>query len=384
MRLGFDVRPFLRRETGVGTYLRNLLAGLARLDRDNEYFLFSASWKDRFPAGRVPAFAKVKLTDRRIPVRLLNRAWQRWGFPSLDRLVGARMDLVHSATPLLLPTAGKKLITVHDLFFMDFPDSAGKEAGEVFFKRAAGSIGRSDGIITFSSYTRDLLVTRFDVRPDKVRVIPHGVERRFLDDVPDAVLESCRASHRLPASFLLFVGAQEPRKNLPRLIEALKIAHLHGDPVPLVLAGPPGGDTGKVRATAARLGLEQSVIMTGYLPPDELPTLYRLATALVFPSLCEGFGLPLVEAMAAGLPVAAAKNSAIPEVAGDAAVYFPAEDPEAMAGKIRLILEDAGLRAGLSARGRKRALSFTWERSAAETLEFYRESGGSRAVRNTG
>ena len=381
MRLGFDLRPFLRRETGVGTYLRNLLTGLALLDRDNEYFLFSASWKDRFPASRVPPFAKARLVDRRIPVRMLNRAWQRWGFPSFDRLAGARLDLVHSATPLVLPTAGKKLITVHDLFFMDFPASAGKEAGEVFFKHAAGSIGRSDGIITFSSYTRDQLVTRFDVRPEKVRVIAHGVDRRFLEDIPAAGLESFRDAHRLPASFLLFVGAQEPRKNLPRLIEALKIVHLHGDRIPLVLAGPPGGDTETIRAMAARLGLEHSLIMTGYLPTDDLPKLYRLATALVFPSLCEGFGLPLVEAMAAGLPVAAAKNSAIPEVAGDAAVYFPAEDPEVMAGKIRLLLEDAGLRAELAARGRQRSLSFTWERAAAETLEFYREAGGSRAVR---
>ena len=114
--------------------------------------------------------------------------------------------------------------------------------------------------------------------------------------------------------------------------------------------------------------------MTGYLPTDDLPKLYRLATALVFPSLCEGFGLPLVEAMAAGLPVAAAKNSAIPEVAGDAAVYFPAEDPEVMAGKIRLLLEDAGLRAKLAAGGRQRPWAHL-ERAAAETLEFYREPG---------
>src|SRR5512137_1677449 len=98
MRLGFDVRPFLRRETGVGTYLRNLLFALARLDRDNEYVLLSASWKDRFPADRVPPFARGRLVDRRLPVRLLNALWQGVGFPSFDRFVGARLDLVHSAT----------------------------------------------------------------------------------------------------------------------------------------------------------------------------------------------------------------------------------------------------------------------------------------------
>ncbi len=380
MRLGFDVRPFLRRETGVGIYLRNLLFELARLDRDNEYFMFSASWKDRFPRGQVPAFAKARLVDRRIPVRLLNYAWQRWLFPSFDRLVGARMDLVHSPTPLALPTAGKKIITVHDLFFMDSPASSGKEAGEVFFRRAAGFFQRSDGIITFSSFTRDQLATRFDVRPEKVRVIPHGVDRSFFEDVPSAELEAFRAAHGLPPSFLLFVGAQEPRKNLPRLIEALKIVHIHGDRVPLVLAGPPGGDTETIRAAAARLGLEPSLTMTGYLPAQDLPKIYRLATALVFPSLCEGFGLPIVEAMAAGLPVVAALNSAIPEVGADAALYFPAEDPEALAGKIRLVLENPGFRQELAVRGRKRAGDFSWERSAAETLKFYVETAGSRVI----
>jgi glycosyltransferase involved in cell wall biosynthesis len=381
MRLGFDVRPFLRRETGVGNYLRNLLFQLACLDRDNEYYMFSASWKDRFPADKVPPFAKARLIDRRIPVRVLNYWWQRWRFPSFDRLVGARMDLVHSPTPLALPTAGKKIITVYDLFFMESPASAGKEAGEVFFKRAASSFRGSDGIITLSSFTRDQLVMRFDVRPEKVRVIPLGVDRRFLEDVPAAELEGFRAAHRLPRSFLLFVGAQEPRKNLPRLIEALKIVHIHGDKVPLVLAGPPGGDTETIRAAAARLGLEEWLTMMGYLPAEDLPKVYRLATALVFPSLCEGFGLPIVEAMAAGLPVVAAMNSAIPEVGADAAVYFPAEDPEALAGKIRLILENAGLRAELAGRGRKRALDFSWEKAAAETLKFYMETGDSRVIR---
>jgi glycosyltransferase involved in cell wall biosynthesis len=375
MRLGFDVRPFLRRETGVGTYLRNLLFALARLDRDNEYCLFSASWKDRFPADKVPPFTKVRLVDRRIPVRALNYSWQRWRRPSFDRLVGARMDLVHSPTPLILPTGGKKIITVHDLFFMDSPASSGKEAGRVFFKHTARSIRQCDGIITFSSFTRDQLVARFDVRPEKVRVIPHGVNSCFLADISAAELEAFRTAHRLPPSFLLFVGAQEPRKNLPLLIEALKIVHIHGDRIPLVLAGPPGGDTNAVRAAAARFGLEEWLTMTGYLTPADLPKLYRLATAFVFPSLCEGFGLPLVEAMAAGLPVVAAMNSAIPEVGADAAVYFPAESPEVLAEKICLVLENAGLRAELAAKGRRRARDFSWEKSASETLRFYVSCG---------
>jgi glycosyltransferase involved in cell wall biosynthesis len=375
MRLGFDLRPFLREETGVGTYLRNLLFELARLDRANEYFLFSASWKDRFAAAKVPSFARGRFRDRRVPVKLLNFFWQRWGVPPLDWFVGARLDLTHSATPLLLPTKGRKIITVHDLFFMDRPSFVGREAGRVFFRRAADAFRRSDGIVTFSAFTRDELVTRFDVLAGKVRVIPHGLDRRFLEDVSAAEREEFRTAHHLPPSFLLFVGAQEPRKNLPRLLEALKIVHLHGHSLALVLAGPPGADTPVIRETARRLGLDRWLTMTGYLSPAELRKIYRLAAVFVFPSLCEGFGLPLVEAMASGLPVVAAMNSAMPEVCGDAALFCRAEDPESIAEKIQVVLESGPVRQELAAKGRRRALAFRWDKAAAETLEFYRSFG---------
>jgi glycosyltransferase involved in cell wall biosynthesis len=375
MRLGYDLRPFLREETGVGTYLRNLLFELTRLDRENEYYLFSASWKDRFPSAKVPAFARGRFCDRRVPVKLLNFSWQRWGGPPLDWFVGTRLDLAHSATPLILPTRGRKIITVHDLFFMDEPSLAGAEAGRVFFRRAPDAFRRSDGIVTFSSFTRDELVARFDVPPGKVRVIPHGLDPRFLEEVSAAEGEEFRAAHRLPPSFLLFVGAQEPRKNLPRLIRALKIVHLHGRRPALVLAGPPGADTPAIRETAGCLGLDPWLTMTGYLPPSELRKVYRLAAVFVFPSLCEGFGLPLIEAMASGLPVVAAMNSAMPEVCGDAALYCRAEDPESIAEKIQVALENDAVRRELAAKGRRRALDFRWDKAAAETLEFYRTFG---------
>jgi glycosyltransferase involved in cell wall biosynthesis len=371
MRLGFDVRPFLREETGVGTYLRNLLLHLARIDRTNEYFLFSSSWRNRFPRDKIPPLARMTFKDWRIPVKILNLFWQRWGRPPLDLFFRAELNLTHSATPLVLPTSGKKVITIHDLFFMDFPEQSGKEAGEVFHRRAADSIRRADGIITFSSFTRNDLVSRFDIEEDKVKMIPHGLDRRFLEDVPPAELKATRKRLKLPPSFLLFVGAREPRKNLARLIDALKIIHLHGIKIPVVLAGPAGEATETVCQRAKTLELKHWVDMTGYLPERDIRHIYRLASAFVFPSLCEGFGLPLLEAMASGIPIAASMSSAVPEVCGDAALYFRPEDPENMAEKIILILEDQALKKDLVAKGLKRALGFSWERAAEETLEFY-------------
>ena len=132
MRIGVDVRPFLSRETGVGTYLKNLLFQLARIDEANEYCLFSSSWKERFPVEKIPSFAKSRFRDLRIPVRTVNFLWYRLGRPSLDSNFGTKLDLTHAPTPLALPTGGKKIVTVYDPFFLDQPGKADRQARDVF------------------------------------------------------------------------------------------------------------------------------------------------------------------------------------------------------------------------------------------------------------
>jgi glycosyltransferase involved in cell wall biosynthesis len=371
MRFGFDLRPFLRAETGVGAYLRNLLFQLAEIDRTNEYFLFSSSWKDRFPADKIPPFERLKFRDCRLPVRILNSLWQKRRRPTLDFFFRTGLDLAHSATPLILPTRGKKIITVHDVFFMDFPDQAGEEAGKVFFRLAAASFRDADGIVTSSMITSVELISRFALDEKKVRIIPPGVDSLFLEEVPAEELKATRERLNLPPSFLLFVGAQVPRKNLVRFIEAMKIVHLHGFQISLVLIGPAGEDSKDIRMKAERLGIGPWVITTGYLGQREIRNAYRLATAFVLPSLYEGFGMPLVEAMASGVPVAASQTSAIPEVCRDAAVYFRPENPESMAEKVVLVLGDEDLRQRLITRGKARAGEFSWKKAAEETLAFY-------------
>lgn len=372
MKIGFDLRPFLREETGVGIYLRNLLFHLARIDPANEYHLFSASWKDKFPADKIPPFARLKFRDSRIPVRLLNFFWHRWPWPRLDRFFGTRLDLTHSATPLILPTGGKKIVTVHDLFFLDSPGQSRSEAGKFFFRRLAGSLGQADGIITFSQFVRDEIVTRFGTDSARIKIIPHGLASRFQEDIAPSELDEARRKHQLPSSFLLFVGAQEPRKNLPRLLEALKIVHLHGLKIPLVLVGPRGQDSKLLQAKADELGLSSWIRMTGYLDQRDVRHVYRLAEALVFPSLCEGFGFPALEAMASGVPVIASSAPAIPEVCQDAASYFRPGSPEEMAEKILSVLEDSRIRKELIVKGRQRAAAFSWDKAAEETLAYYR------------
>ncbi len=376
MRIGFDLRPFLKEETGVGVYYKNLLFSLAKIDRSNEYFLFSSSFKDRFPSSKVPSFDKKNFRDFAFPVKMINFFWYRLGWPSLDFFFRTKLDLTHSPTPLILPSQGKKIVTVYDLFFLDFPLLADKETRKNFLHKIGDSLLKADGIVTISRFTKESLLEKFSVGERKVKVIYLGIDHSYWDAVSPELLARTESRYSLPSSFLLFVGATEKRKNLLNLIKALKIIHKHQKKITLILAGRKGDESQRLKNVIERQSLEPWVRMLGYVPDADLKNLYRLASLLVFPSFCEGFGLPVLEAMVSGLPVVASQRSAVEEIAQDAALYCDPQDPEEMADKILLALNDESLCHRLVEKGKKRALGFSWEKTAAETLSFYEEVAG--------
>jgi len=378
MRIGFDLRPFLKHETGVGVYLRNLLFELARIDAENEYFLFSASWKDRFPESRVPPFKNGRFRDFRWPVKAVNFCWQRLGGPTLDAIFRERLDITHSPSPLALPTKGKRVVTVCDLFFMEFPEEADREARRIFYKKAEQSLRRADGIIAISEFTKNALQERFGLGEDRIRVTHLGLGDIYRKKTGGGSVEAARRSFGLPPRFLLFVGASEKRKNLPALIDALAVLRDRNKLFPLVIVGRHGGDHARLVGRIKEHGLASSVRILGYLPEADVRSLYGAASAFVFPSSCEGFGLPLLEAMAVGLPVAASNVAAIPEIAGEAALYFDPRDPEDIAEKLVRVLEDDELRRSSKTRGLERVSGFTWEKTAALTLDYYKSLVGNR------
>jgi len=371
MRIGFDVRPFLKRETGVGIYCRNLLFHLAQIDRSNEYFLFSSSLKDRFPLQKIPPFLRKEFRHFRFPVRVVNLFWHKLSWPPVDYFFRTDLDLTHSPTPLILPTKGKKIVTVYDLFFMDFPDMTDREARKNFATRIKDSLLKADGVVAISEFTRNQLLERFALDENKVKVIYLGLDREFHTDISSEEREEVRKKYSLPPSFVLFVGAIEPRKNLLKLIDALKIVHEKYKKIPLVVIGREGLDYKNLEKKIEQFEFRAWVKMMGYLPDEEVKAFYRLASVFAFPSLCEGFGLPLLESMASGLPVVTSEHSAMSEVAQDAALYFHPEDPEDIADKLILALKDEELRKTLREKGKKRALDFDWGTTAAETLSFY-------------
>lgn len=372
IRIGFDVRPFLRQETGVGVYFKNLLYALAGMDRENDYYLLSSSLKDRFDPEKIPRFHRLHFRDLRWPVKAVNFLWYGLGWPSLDWFFNTSLDLTHSPSPLPIPTRGKRIVTVHDLFFLDDPARVDRETRHYFARRVARSLQNSEGIVTVSRFVRDQIMEMFGPAGEKVRVIYHGLNRRFTAPVDADDKERTRRKYGLEKPFLLFVGATEPRKNLVRLVQAFAILCGQEEQVELVIVGRPGQEESRLQEQVAQRGLGGRVKRIGYVDEKDLIVLYRLAEVFVLPSLAEGFGFPLLEAMAGGLPIAASRAPAIPEVAGKAAVYFSPEDAEEMAAAILRALTDHNLRKTLICAGRDRLRDFDWTETAVQTLDFYR------------
>jgi glycosyltransferase involved in cell wall biosynthesis len=290
--------------------------------------------------------------------------------PLAIRAAGAQ--LIHgpaNALPLLhLGLPG--VVTIHDLAIYDHPEWF--PAGQWFATRVIvpRSIRGARMIICPSTATRDALVRLFAVPAARCRIIPHGVETEFALPVSPAVRDAVKTRYGLPERYLLQVGTIEPRKNYVTTLRAL--ARLEPDErIPLVVVGGFGWKYDPVVDTVRQLDLTRWVRFVGYAPLPDLPALYQMAQAVTFPSLDEGFGLPVLEACAAGTPVIASSAGAIPEVAGEAALLVEPEDEMALAENLRRILRDRALRERQIAAGRVRAELFTWSASAAAHREVY-------------
>ena len=207
---------------------------------------------------------------------------------------------------------------------------------------------------------------------NRIKVVYLGVDPGFANKPSVAQTDNAKNKYGLPSKFILFVGAIEPRKNLLKLIEALSFIQKKSYNVPLVIVGKKGMDYQNLVKKIEDNKLQSKVLFLNYLPDGDLKILYRLASCLVFPSLCEGFGLPLIEAMASECPLVISRASAFPEIALDAALYFQPEDAEEMASQIITVLDDEDIRKNLIQRGIQRVQDFSWTKTAENTLSFYR------------
>ncbi|HZU05831.1 MAG TPA: glycosyltransferase family 1 protein [Chloroflexota bacterium] len=359
MHIGIDGRIADYTVGGIAQYTRQLAAWLPRLAPAARFTLFRA-WRAR------QRWSPPEAVRQR---RLLTPPHHRWERALLPlELASERLDLLHGPD-FVVPLRRRcpAVVTVHDLAFLRYPEILTAESRRYYLQveRVVASVER---VIVDSQHTAADAQALLGVPAARLRVVYLAPT---LAPVTDAGrVAAVRARYALEGPFLLYVGTLEPRKNLATLLRAF--ARLGpSTPARLVLAGPRGWLDEPIIAAAARLG--ERVRLLGPVPAADLATLYAAATAFVFPSLYEGFGLPPLEAMAAGTPVVAARASCLPEVLGEAALFVPPEDEAALAEALRAVLEDPALRADLRRRGLARAAQFSWERTAAATLAVYRE-----------
>lgn len=367
MRVAVEASAVFGEPCGMRTYTVELLRRLCAQNPADEYLLHAVRWKEAFPepasvwGGPLPGNLRANL--RRFPFRFADRFEEPWLLPRLDVYHGAGQFL-----PRLRRT--RSVLTLHHFIDMRHHGASERAYYESRYER---SIRAADRIITVSDYTRRFLLERFSFPEERVRVVGHGVFDPPPRVTPEQVA-ALRAKWGLPARFALCLSRLNRGKNAVRLIRAFaQVAGRHPD-LGLVLAGHADPDhLPELRAAAAEAGLGGKVVMTGSVYDADVPAFYAACELFVFPSTSEGFGIPVIEAMAMGRPVACADATALPETAGGAALLFDPLDTEAIAAAVLRLVEDAALRSDLVRRGRERAARFTWTEAARATRAVYAE-----------
>ena len=364
MRIGIDARKLY--DFGIGTYIRNLLRELGRMDHDTEYVILSRADDGEAVRGFGENFRPVVETagnysfaeQLRIPLALKRE----------------RVDLFHAPHYVLPPLARcPSVVTIHDCIHLMFPQYLPNRWALAYARTSISMAARrATRVLTVSESSKRDIQRFVDIPSSKVDVIYNSYDPRFGVE-PDAdTVNRVRERYQLHDDFVLYAGNVKPHKNLERLIEAFHIIRERGlDHVKLVLIGDEISKYTALRRAIHRHQLHNYVRFLGYLPEETLAVMYRLAGVFVFPSLYEGFGLPPLEAMASGTPVVTSNVSSLPEVAGDAAVLVDPYDATAIADGIYRVLTDNNLRSELRRRGPERAKQFSWESSVRRVREIY-------------
>lgn len=369
MRVLIDYRPALRQRTGVGEYTHELVrALLARYSPDSEppleLALFSSSWKDRLlPTADLAA---ARIIDRRIPVSLLNLLWHRLEWPASEVVAGERFDVTHSSHPLLMPARdAAQVLTIHDLDFLKHPERTSAEVRRDYPVLVAGHATRADAVIVSSQFAAGEVARHLAVPAERISVCPAGAPDWRPRDSPPR------------DGYILFFGTLEPRKNISGLLDAYEQLP---DAPELCLAGRPTDAAAPWLERIAKPPLAGRVRYVGYVADEHRRALYDGARLLVQPSFEEGFGLTVLEAMTAGVPVVASNRGSLPEVIGDAGFLVDPDDPAALASAMAQML-DRGSAAIAARRGIARARTFSWRTTAGLVYDTYEAAWSRRRSR---
>jgi glycosyltransferase involved in cell wall biosynthesis len=376
MRIAFDGTTLTPGRTGVGYYTEHLLHHLAReveTSGDELVVVSNQPIDTTYPLPR-----HVTVHDRlRFPLRI---AWmQMLAGRVLDDV---RADVAHFTNGMIpLGASAARVVTIHDMSLKLYPECHPLRRRVINRPLISVAARVADAVVAVSNSARADLLRFHHIPAERVSVVYEAAGPDFRPIRDRMVRGRIRLRYGLPERFVLYVGAIEPRKNLPRLVEAFAQARRQGIVHELVCVGPYGWSSRDLYAYVDRLGLRRVVHFTGYVPAEDLPALYSLSEFFVFPSIYEGFGLPVIEAMACGTPVITSNTSSLLEIAADAAETTDPHDRDALAAALVKLATCADWRRELSARGAERARQFSWARTAKEMLALYRRVAGVAVAR---
>ena len=382
-----DARTATAHFPGIGRMVRNLAPALAAQLAPEE--ALTLLWNPADPTAWDPSLlAGPQVTVAPAPVSPFSRR-QQWALPRLlrqlvedtraqfpNRPLAPPPSLYHSPYYLMpyrpgLPT----VVTLHDLIPLLFPETVSWRARLLFRLTTWLALRAAQHVITVSQVSRQDLLAHFSLHPQQVTAIPHAPESHFRPQ-PREEVARVRRKLGLPSEYLLYLGINKPHKNLLTLVEAFARVTAQGPTPPLAIAGAWDPRYPQAKQRVRELGLEDRVRFLGPVAEDDLPGLYSGCTAFLFPSRYEGFGLPVLEAMACGAPVICAGTSSLPQVAGEAALFFHPDRPEELAAQLRRLLDDPSLARALAQKSLAQAARFSWQETARQTLAIYRGVAG--------
>ncbi|HVX29769.1 MAG TPA: glycosyltransferase family 1 protein [Nitrolancea sp.] len=378
MRVAFDYTSAIHQRAGVGRYTRSLAAELEPLLCDDEFILWYTS-RSRAPLSLSSTGARFGGRSKRIPLSPRTSAliWQRMrlGIP-IDRLIGSP-DVLHSPDFVAPPAKAPVIVTIHDLSFLVVPEFAHPNLKRYLEASVPRTLRRAAHVIAVSDVTRQDIIERYNVQPERVSTIYNGVDGWFY--APDqAAVDRALEHFGLRRPYFVIVGTVEPRKNHLAVLHAFAKLYEHRKDVSLAIAGSPGWLSEPIIAEIEKAAMSMPVRYLRFVDDTWIPALYAGSVALVAPSWYEGFGLPVLEAMACGAAVITSDRGSLPEIAGDNAILVPPGDIEELAASMQRLLDDTTLRADLVQRGRAHAATFSWRAAAEAHVDLYRQVAANR------
>lgn len=367
--IGIEGSSILKQRTGIGHYTYQLLKNLCELDHQTQYRVFTNSLKDRL---REPLFRDApnfEIHHSSIPGKLLLELWRYFSFPRIERLIGP-VDLFHGTNNNPIPQGhGKKLLNIYDLYFMHHPERTDRYGGRYFASVLPQRIQTWDHIISISEAMKQEIMSVLAIAADRISIVPCGLDPWFLDrSAPEDYVLS------LPRNFILAVGTLEPRKNYPRIIEAFhEFRKSNSGDYYLVIAGIDGMASDAVQQKIDQLDVRDRILKMGYLGMQQLRECYQRASLFIMISEYEGFGIPVLEAMASRTPVIASNCTSFPEVVGDAGILVDPSSLDEIVAAMKSMVEQEELRHSMVERGTKNISRFTWKQTAEKTLAVYQK-----------